>query len=223
MLITTQTTMALRCFSCGKMNFAALSRFGVSKGKSVKIVCECGACLILISKTKENISLQLECGMCETKHLLKYHPALLWNGKLLKISCENTGVEIGYIGNAELVKESVKNGERSIRQMADELGYDRYYLNPEIMNQVLDLLRKRTEEGKVSCSCGSSRFEAEVYPDRVELSCTMCQAVGIVFAETVKDLQWVTNMESIQLEANTYRYLDDKRLKKRGSSRNRNT
>lgn len=55
----------------------------------------------------------------------------------------------------------------------------------------------------------------EVFPDRIELSCASCDAVGIVFAETVKDLQWIQNMERIQLEAHSYRYLDDKRLKKR--------
>jgi len=223
MLIPTQTTIALRCFSCGKMNFSALSRFGLGEGKSIKIVCECGTCLVLITKNKGSITLQVECVMCEAKHLLKYRPFQLWNGKLLKIICENTDIEIGCIGSAESVRQSVKSSDRSISEMADEIGYDRYFLNPEIMYQVLDLLRKITEEGRLSCGCGGSRLEAEVYPDRVEINCSLCGAVGIIFAETVKDLQWVTNMEEIQLEANTYRYLDDKRLRKRGSSRKRNT
>lgn len=222
MIISTKNTISIRCFKCGKINFAALSRFCIKRGTDFRVACECGADLALISRNKDGVYLQLKCAMCETQHQLKYQSAQLWKAKLIRLTCANTGLETGYIGNTREVKEAVLNSENTMREIADQFGSEGYFLNPEIMNQVLDLLQKGSEEGRVSCNCGSSDLEAEVYPDRVEINCIHCGAVGIVFAETVRDLQCASKMEEIELEAYTHRYLDGIRLKKRGSSRNRN-
>jgi len=216
MLINTQTTLALRCPHCGKLDFYALSRFGCSGRNIGKIKCECGAGLLSVcQKGKGVFRLQVDCVMCETKHVLSYKSKELWNSEVLTIICESTGVEIGFIGSKDAVLKSVKRVDRSLREIAEELGYDKYFINADIMYQVLDLLRKMTDEGQMSCSCGSSQVELEVYPDRVELLCPQCDAVGIVFAETVKDLQWVHDMGQVHLEARAYRYLDQKRMKKK--------
>jgi hypothetical protein len=216
MLVSTLTTLALRCPGCGKMDFYAVSRFNFSGNTNVKVLCECGTTLINIAKKSRNIyCLQIECVMCETKHLITLKAGELWNQKVHTVTCEGTGVEIGFIGTKELVIKSVKNLDRSIREMAEDLGYDKYFLNSDVMFQALELLRTMAEEGRMSCSCGGALLEVDVFPDRIELSCSSCDAVGIVFAETVKDLQWIQNMEGIRLEAHSYRYLDDKRLKKR--------
>lgn len=215
MLISTQTTLALRCPSCGKMDFYVLSRFACTGGANSKVICECGSCLLsYCQKGRDVFRLQVECLICETKHVYAYKTGELWNGSLITIKCENTGVEIGYLGSKELVVNSARKAERSLGEMADELGYDKYFINTDIMYQVLDILRKMAEDGRMSCSCGGSHLEVEVYPDRVELNCPACNAVGIVFAETVKDLQWVHSMDGVDLEAHTYRYLDQKRAKK---------
>lgn len=215
MLISTQTTLALRCPSCGKMDLYALSRFACAGGANSKVMCECGTCLLSYCQKGRNVvRLQVECLMCETKHVYSYKNGELWNGSVITIKCENTGMEIGFLGPKDLVMMSVRQADRSLREMADELGYDKYFINTDIMYQVLEILRKMAGDGRMSCGCGGSQLEVEVYPDRVELSCSACDAVGIVFAETVKDLQWVHTMESVQLEAHTYRYLDQKRNKK---------
>lgn len=216
MLINTQTTLALRCPHCGKLDFYALSRFSCSGGSIAKVNCECGAGLLSVcQKGKGIFRLQVDCVMCETKHVLSYKSVELWNSEVLTIKCESTGVDIGFIGNKDAVLKSVKRVDRSLREIAEELGYDKYFVNADIMYQVLDLLRKMTDEGRMSCGCGSGHVELEVYPDRVELLCPQCDAVGIIFAETVKDLQWVHDMSQVHLEARAYRYLDRKRIKKK--------
>lgn len=220
MLISTQTTLALRCPSCGKMDFYALSRFSVGRGRSARILCECGTCLVNITAQtrqvgRKSLCLQVECIMCEKKHIINCRTADLWSKKVITLTCENTGVEMGFVGPRELVVNCVKRVNRSIRDMAEEMGCDKYFLNPEIMYQVLDLLRQMSEESLVSCGCGSGHLEVEVFPDRVELNCPYCSAVGVVFAETVKDLQWVHNMKEVHLEAHSYRYLDEKRLRRK--------
>ena len=221
MLVPAQTTIAIRCPGCGKVNLATLSRFAVKAGKTLKVICECGSCLMLISKNKGEIYLQTECVMCDTKHLFKYRPAQLWQGGILQLMCEKAGSEIGFIGPSDEVKEAVENAEKKMHEIAEQFDHEKFFLNPGIMTQVLDLLQKMSEEGRINCACGG-KLEAEAFHDRVEISCSYCGAVGIIFGETVKDLQCVKEMKDIQLKAYTYCYLDDMRLRKKGSSRNWN-
>lgn len=211
MLIFSQTTVALRCPSCGRLDFFALSRFSFKKGESVKIHCECGKCLLTIQhRDRRNYYVQSECIMCDAKHSYIYRSKELWNEKGLSLVCDNTGIDVGFIGSRETVMQSIKRADRSIRTFSDELGYDRYYINPEVMNQVLEMLRNLSEEGLMSCSCGEEQLEVEVYPDRVELYCTNCDAVGIILAETVKDLHSVRSLHRVQLETHAYHYLDER-------------
>lgn len=155
MLVSTLTTLALRCPSCGKMDFYAISRFNFSGNAIVKVLCECGTPLISIAKKGRNMyCLQIECVMCETRHLISLKARDLWDQTVRTITCEGTGVEIGFIGTKELVMKSVKNLDRSIREMAEDLGYDKYFLNADIMFQALELLKNMAEKGRMSCSCG---------------------------------------------------------------------
>jgi len=49
MLVSTSTTIALRCPICGKMDFYALSRFSITNTNKVSIDCECGTSLLSIN------------------------------------------------------------------------------------------------------------------------------------------------------------------------------
>lgn len=216
MIILTQKTLAIRCPTCGNMDFYALSRFNVGSKRPFRILCQCGTCLLSISRKGRMLyRLHIDCVMCETKHVLNCKSSDIWQDKLFTIVCEDTGMEIGFIGTKDTVMKSVMRTERSIRDMAEELGYDKYFNNAEIMYQVLDLLKIMSDEGRMSCSCGSSQLEVEVYPDHIELNCPNCDAVGIVFAETVKELQWLRRVEGIHLDAHTYRDLAGGRFHKK--------
>lgn len=218
MLISSQTTLSLRCPNCGGLGFYALSRFCLGIGGSVEMHCECGKCLITVyHKSKKYYCLQVECMMCDTKHIINYTGSELWNNNVMNIVCENSGVEIGFAGTRDAVVQSIKRIDRSIGEVNDNGGYDKFFLSPEVMYQVLDFLGGLSEEGLMSCTCGGEQLEMAVYPDRVELYCNNCDAVGVIFAETVKDLQWIHSMEKVQLETHVYHCLDDKRLRKKPS------
>lgn len=214
MLVSTLTTLALRCPNCGKIIFHALSRFSFGKGGDHKIDCECGNIAASICRKGNHVfCLQVDCMMCDERHVYTYRSKDLWQTGVTALLCVHTGAEIGFIGSREAVLNNVKKVDRSVHEIAEDMGYDKYFASPEIMYQVLELLHAMTDQGNMSCSCGSDQLEVEVFPDRVELSCLGCDAVGIVFAETGRDLRWLESMPTICLEAHTYRYLDEKRLK----------
>ncbi len=216
MLITTRTYLALQCQHCDKLFLHTLSRFDYSGQNARDIICECGSRLVTICRMpKGGYNLQLACPICESKHIISLSGKELWHSDSLLLLCENTGVEIGFIGEAEKARQWIKQVDRSLRDIAEELGYDKYFVNADIMYQVIETIRKMISKGLVSCTCGSRRQEIEVYPDRIELLCCGCEATGIVFAETVKDLQAVFDLREIKLEADTYQYLDRKHLLKK--------
>ncbi|MFZ5943959.1 MAG: hypothetical protein ACOYVD_07595 [Bacillota bacterium] len=216
MIISTYTTAALRCPICGKMDFYALSRFSINGSSKAVINCECGANLLTMGRNKgKTCWLQLECNMCEDKHSFTFNTKELWTESLLTLVCEETGVEIGFIGTRDEVRRNVQNMDKTVQEMAEELGYGEYFNNPEIMYKVLEHLHQIADRGGLYCSCGNTNLEVEVYPDRMELHCNDCGAVGIVFAESFKDWETVRHLTEVILTEGTHKYIDDKKPKKR--------
>ncbi|MDN5322088.1 MAG: hypothetical protein PWQ67_542 [Clostridia bacterium] len=215
MLVLTYTTVALRCPICGKMDFYALSRFSMTGSSKASITCECGTNLLTMGRNRgKTYWMQIECSMCEDKHIFNYSIKDLWSEKLLTLICEETGVEIGFIGPREEVRKNVQNMDKSVQEMAEELGYGEYFINPEIMYKVLEHLHFIADNGNLYCGCGNFNLEVEVYPDRMEFHCNDCGAVGIVFAESFKDWEIVRRLGEVILTEGTYRYIDDKKPKK---------
>ncbi len=215
MLISARTTIALRCPNCGRLVLLSVSRFDFGRKESIGMTCECGEAVLEITKKgKTHFCLQVECIMCEAKHTFTYKSINMWSDEVKTISCENTGMEIGLFGQRDLVKENIKAIDKSVRQMLKDVEYDGYFSNTGIMRRVLEYVNDLNGQGLVSCSCGNNRLEVEVFPDRIELTCPHCQAVGILFAETPRDLNRVCNLGNILLEAGSYKYLDDSKLRK---------
>ncbi len=221
MLISTLTTCALRCPHCGKLQYYGISRFSFNQNNSLAYKCECGAVLINIEKKgRDHFCLQVACMMCETMHKFYYKSKQIWNGNLWVIVCPASGVELGYLGDRKSVVDCVRKEREHILQLADSLGCDKFFLNSGIMGQVLSVLQEKLEEGRLFCGCGEKQLEMEIFPDRIELTCPSCGAVGIIFAETVKDLQRVREMDEVRLEMGSYLYLDYKQIGKHSPLKN---
>ncbi len=201
MLVATTTALALRCPNCGKIQYHALSLFSFSVQKTIRFTCTCGAPLLLIStKDRRVFYFQLECLMCERRHLLQYFLKDIWSSQVLSLTCEETGLEVGFVGPREQVKKCIANQERSLREMAEDLGFADYFTNPEIMYEILDALHKIAEEGNLTCQCGNPQIEVEIFAERVELKCPSCGALGVLDAESRADLQTIQNSWEIELK-----------------------
>jgi len=208
MIIQTSNSVALRCSECGKIKYHTLSFFSFSRKKPVRFSCDCGAQLLSITtKNRKIYYLQLDCLMCETKHL--YHLLFkdLWSCEVLPLFCDETGLEVGFIGPRQKVRKCIAKQERSLREMAEDLGFSDYFINPEVMYDILDDLHKLAAEGKLSCQCGNMDIEVEVFADRIELRCADCEALGVIAAETKEDEKAMKNIWEIVLKTGTLQWL----------------
>lgn len=201
MIISTGNVIAIRCPQCGTLDFHLLSLFSFGKkGKQVKIDCSCGARLVVIgTKDYRTFWFQINCLMCEVIHLAYFSRKRIFAKKIEIINCEDTGVEIGFIGPKEEIKKYLESQDKSLREMADEMGFSEFFESPEIMYQVLDYLYDIAEADKLYCECGNYQVDIDVFPDKLELRCGNCDCFVNIYAESEQDIQLIKEAQEIKL------------------------
>lgn len=208
MLIPTSTVVAIRCPACDRVEFHVLSLFSFAGGNSAKINCSCGAPVMQVS-TREyrNFQVQVRCGMCETRHLWQFQRRDLWSTEVVNLQCDETDLEIGCIGPKEQVKQCIRNHqERSLSEMAEELGFSGYFENPGVSYEMLENLYNIADAGRLSCQCGNQNIEMEIFPNRVELRCGYCRSGGALGTEGEADLTMLRAAWEVQLTGEGLNY-----------------
>jgi len=156
MIIETGALLAMRCPECGKLDYHQLSRFEFGMRKKVEIACKCGFIkLVINTKDRKDYMLQVPCVVCESKHMRSISSRRFWSDDVNYLFCQETGLELGYLGPEEEVRELAEAQEESIESLANEFeGEDKYFNNSEIMYEVLNRLHDIAEQGSLYCQCG---------------------------------------------------------------------
>ncbi len=205
-MIPTSTVIAIRCSECGKMEYMSVSLFSFSGSNNATLKCSCGYEIVKITtKKRQDFWIQYICAMCEGRHLLKVTRAQMWANEIpLDLLCDETGIEVGYLGSKEKVKEKVKNQDQSLAEMADKLGFTEFFNNSSVMYEVLEHVYDIAERGKLYCNCGNQDIEVEIYPEYIELSCEKCKANGKIMADKDEDIQVVKKAWELKLTRNGF-------------------
>lgn len=198
MLLHTESMAAIKCPECGKPNFGSFSLFSIKKFP-FKLHCECGTELLTIgTRDKHHFWLDYECYLCEDRHYAFLGRSQLFGQKAEPFFCEEIGIAVGYVGPEQKVKKAIKLHDRSLEEMAKELGFNDYFINPQVMYRILEHLYNLAEQGELTCSCGSRSIEIEIYPDYLELKCEKCSAGRTIVGENERDLE-VLNTKHLEI------------------------
>ncbi|MCG8402881.1 MAG: hypothetical protein MJA84_15010 [Firmicutes bacterium] len=210
MIIETGALLAMRCPDCGKLDYHKLSRFEFGLRKKMEINCACGYVkLVVNTRDRKEYVLQFPCVVCESKHLLSISARRFWSSEVNYLFCQETGLELGYLGSEKEVKLLAEAQEENIESLTSEFeGEDRYFNNSEIMYEVLNCLHDIAEQNALYCQCGNLDVEVDIFPDRLELHCRECDSVNIIYAETEDDLRVIKGVDTIELTRNGFGYLD---------------
>ncbi|MCF8011280.1 MAG: hypothetical protein K9L17_07575 [Clostridiales bacterium] len=226
-IINSTVQLAMRCPECGKLEYHELSRFQLSGVKSLYINCSCGAeKLIIKTKKHKEYWIQVPCVVCETRHLHTIPGKLMWNGGVHYLLCHETGLELGFLGPEEKVKELTSGYEEDLKALASEFPDDDYFHNSDIMYEVLNCLHDIAERDALYCQCGNRDVDVDIFPDRLELHCKECDSVNIIYAENEEDLKVIQKVDNIELVQNGFECLDSyastkKSYKNTGRKRNK--
>jgi len=199
MLISTMTVVAIRCPSCGRLEFRGLSLFSFSGACTWQVECSCGTLLLSGSKKGKNFMLQYRCLMCDCFHNSTYRREELWSRELLTLTCNETDLEVGFIGPREKVQRAVQHLERSLAEMAENLGFNDFFEEPDVMYQLLSFIYKLSESGHVTCGCGNKNIEVEIFPGHLQLRCDACGAEKTLPAGSMADLEQAKLLQAICL------------------------
>ncbi|HOL10876.1 MAG TPA: hypothetical protein PLZ08_08545 [Bacillota bacterium] len=200
MLINTQRTSALRCPLCGRLEINHFSLFDFAGRKPLKISCSCGYNKLTVNtKNLKDFYLQIPCLICEEIHILKFNRDELWNKAIALLRCSDTGQELGYIGEHAAIMRIINKKQNDIDSIINDYGFDDYFVNPQVMMEVLNHLHKIAEDNRLFCQCGNEHIEIDVFPEKLELHCPLCQSIHIIYAETIEDLKIVKQANLIAM------------------------
>lgn len=202
-MIPTVSVVGMRCPECGKVELHRLSLFAFAGNSTLKIECACGSGLLgLGSRDRTRFWLQLNCPLCEGRHIYHLQREEIWSADVLALTCEESGVEVAFLGERKCVQGALRRQDRSLAQLAKELGVSDYFENPDLMYQLLESIYGIAESGNLSCECGNQNLEMEIFPDRVELRCGNCGASSKLPARQESDLWAIQQVWRINLTRN---------------------
>ena len=198
MLLHTENIIAIRCPDCDKLNVGAFSLFSL-KQQPFQMQCECGTeLLILETRDCRNFSIYFLCSLCEDQHLSFLRREQVLGAEAEPVYCEEIGVAAGYVGPEPEVLSVMEEQHKSIEEMAEELAYGDYFINPPVMYRILKHIYNLAENGMLSCSCGSRSIEIEIFPDNLELKCENCSSGKTIMGQTETDLK-ILRIEQMEI------------------------
>ncbi|KLU59195.1 hypothetical protein CEB3_c41810 [Peptococcaceae bacterium CEB3] len=203
MILATNATVAIQCPRCGQLEFQALSLFALAGRERIRLACDCGAPILdLASSDRRQFNISYQCAFCGENHYLRVNRKVIWGKEVLPLICPEMESSVGFIGPKQKVAQACQEREKSIGELATELGYEEEFENPEVMLKILDHLHRLAKEGTLGCRCGNKQLSFELQPDRIELYCEYCEALGIIHADNADNIQAVEGMTSLYLEEN---------------------
>ncbi|WP_088227190.1 hypothetical protein [Desulfosporosinus sp. FKB] len=203
MILTTNTTIAIQCPQCGELEFHALSLFAFSQQGRKNLHCGCGLQLVSVaSRNRQQFNISYACAYCGQTHYLRLNRRAIWGKEALPLTCPAVESSVGYIGPKQKVTQACHEREKSIGELAVELGYQEEFENPEVMLRILDHLHALAKQGDLGCACGNHQLSFELLPDRIELYCDCCEAVGVIYADSTDNVRQVEGINSMYLEEN---------------------
>ena len=203
MILTTNASVAIQCPKCGELEFHALSLFNFSGQGRQNLICRCGEPLLTVtSRDHRHFNLSYNCAFCGGVHYLRVNRRAIWGKEALPLICSEVEASAGFIGPKQKVTQACQEREKSIGELAAELGYEEEFENPEVMFRLLDHLHELAKDGALGCGCGNRHLSFELLPDRIELYCEYCEAMGVIYADDMENIRVFESMTSLDLEEN---------------------
>ncbi|MGE5528408.1 MAG: hypothetical protein ACM3X6_04610 [Patescibacteria group bacterium] len=214
LLLSTSRTVALRCPLCGRFQIHTFSLFSFVRGRPLAITCGCGFNKMTISAAAhKNYRIQLACLACTGTHPVYLRRGELWGDALHRFHCPEVGAEVGYLGPEQTVRRVAAEERDRLDSIANDLGFDDFFIHPEIMLGTLAHLHFLAGSKNLGCQCGNQEIEVDVFPDKLELRCMSCDSLLIVYAETPEDLAAVRRMPGITMSERGFASIDASKMR----------
>ncbi len=207
MLISGERALALRCAQCGRMQRHRFQLFELAGGRK-ELSCRCGATQGITTVKGGAWTIWFTCLICERQHWLRVPLAEVAKRPLWPLVCGSGGVEVGLAGAVDAVADAVDHDERCLESVVHDPDCKEYFHNPRVMEEALATLQAIAEVGRLSCECGNHAIDVDIYPDKVELMCSQCGSVVLLYAETEDDLEVIESLQGLTMPQGGFSCVD---------------
>lgn len=122
-VLDTNLVLAVRCSNCGRIKFHNISTFKLPLNTKLDLHCGCGYNEIAITlKDNKIILADIPCLACDINHTYIYNLKDILKRKVTIISCNETGLELCFMGMEKDVKDVVSKYQEDINLLLGELG-----------------------------------------------------------------------------------------------------
>lgn len=172
MLVPARVGLALHCARCGTTGTHEVALFAFSGTRSLRLNCPCGHPQGALIRRPGRMVLQLPCYLCKGVHRLDFAGARFWSAPLQPLLCQETGLHLGVLGAPEAVRSF--ESPAAAGELPDPALLADFFVNAEVMYEVLAAVHELDEAGRLRCRCGNTDIDYELQPDRLELVCPEC-------------------------------------------------
>ena len=178
------TTVAYRCPACGMTVKSVMGAF-VLGGDLVRLKCPCGESEMTVEHKRDGkMRLTVPCFLCPKPHIYTVSESIFYSKDIFALPCSYTGVDIGFLGEAEHVEKAVEESDLLLAEMIGENDFSDFSCNkkesvfddPQILDIILYVIGDLAEEKKIYCGCepGAGRYEVSVTDSSVIVTCKEC-------------------------------------------------
>ncbi len=207
-----QTTIAYRCPHCGCGVMSAVGLFSL-KADMLKLKCECGHSEMTIVYGKDGkVRLTVPCIICPNPHIFTVSEKLFFGKELFVLPCAYSDINIGFLGETNMVKAELARTELQLLDMMEESGIDSFDVfhkeqqevlsDPQVMDVVRFVIEDLNEEGKIICLCedGRGEYEVEMLEEALRVRCKKCGASRIIATDSYLSAQAFLDCDKLYLE-----------------------
>ncbi len=208
MVIDSNVKIAVTCEKCGRISVDQLSLFEIYRDKEKRLSCSCGSlnCIIYYNELK-NISLKVNCVDCGEEHIYIYKLKELLLGT--EIICPELETVISIVGDRKEISEYIKTTEKDIFEVLYDKKFELFFNNHNIMKKSLGKLQLLKEDSRINCDCGNEDITTQIYSDRIELRCTWCEGVRVIYAENHEDFECFYEESSIDMKKFEFEFINE--------------
>lgn len=215
MIFPTITTIGMICPHCGKLQYKTVSAFSFAHDERNNYICACGTPLLAMRCFKQKkISIEYHCIYCGRPHYKSTDRKSIWGTEPLTLVCTDKARPIGYFGPRQTVVELCQDTKKDFVDFVSELVTDEEEFDNQsddffIVYGVMEILDRMADRGQLSCECGNHDLTVEILPDKIELFCDSCKAVGIIHTGKMSILRILDELGKIRLESNMIQIFND--------------
>lgn len=183
MLLNYNRTVAYICPDCSGINHKNIQIFNFSGNKKCELYCqyECDEKCVTISQKKDKYKIDVVCPICRTTHSFSMKSSTFWHSKFTSFKCPDSGIDIYFHGEAEMVDETLKKQEEFFSTLINENGD--LFGTEILLAEILKYIQLLASEGAIGCACGSVDIQMEVCEDSITLQCMDCGAKKVIFPD----------------------------------------